>query len=74
MLSLCCLTGAFDDNSSVVPLTKVRDMTSDSLRNYITKDWFRDIAFRQEPSPLSKRIAEVLGMSASVNEGKDAVK
>jgi len=43
-----------------------------SLRNYITKDWFRDIAFGQEPSPLAKRIAEVLGMSATVSEGKDA--
>lgn len=40
-----------------------------SLRNYITKDWFRDIAFRQEPSPLAKRIAEVLGVSAGENEG-----
>jgi hypothetical protein len=46
-------------------------MASHSLRNYITKDWFRDIAFRQEPSPLAKRIAEVLGVSASVNEGND---
>ena len=45
-----------------------------SLRNYITKDWFRDIAFRQEPSPLAKRIAEVLGESASANEGMDAGK
>jgi len=73
-LSLCCLTGAFDDNSSVVSLTKVCDVASHSLRNYVTKDWFRDIAFRQEPSPLAKRIAEVLGASASVDEGKDAEK
>ena len=55
-------------------LTKACDMASHSLRNYITKDWFRDIAFRQEPSPLAKRIAEVLGGSASVNERKDAGK
>lgn len=45
-----------------------------SLRNYITKDWFRDIALRQEPSPLAKRIEEVLGSSASVNDGKDVGK
>ena len=49
-------------------------MKSRSLRNYITKDWFRDIAFRQEPSPLAKRIADVLDVSASVNEGKDTGK
>jgi hypothetical protein len=49
-------------------------MASHSLRNYITKDWFHDIAFRREPSPLAKRIAEVLGVSASVNERKDAGK
>jgi hypothetical protein len=49
-------------------------MASHSLRNYITKDWFRDIAFCQEPSPLAERIAEVLGVSASVNEGKVAGK
>jgi hypothetical protein len=58
----------------VVSLTKVCDMASHSLRNYITKDWFRDIAFCQEPSPLAERIAEVLGVSASVNEGKVAGK
>jgi hypothetical protein len=58
----------------VVSLTKVCDMASHSLRNYITKDWFRDIAFHQEPSPLAKRISEVLGVSASVNEGQDAGK
>ena len=49
-------------------------MASHSLRNYITKDWFRSIAFLQEPSPLAKRIAEVLGVSAGVNEGKGAEK
>ena len=60
------------DNSSVVSLTNICDMASHSLRNYITKDWFRDIAFHQEPSPLAKRIADVLsGVSTSVNEGKD---
>jgi hypothetical protein len=35
-------------------------MEPDRLRNYIGKDWFLDIAIRQEPSPLAKRIAEVL--------------
>ena len=49
-------------------------MVSYSLRNYITKDWFRDIAFHQEPSPLAKRIAEVLGVSDGGNEGKGAEK
>lgn len=44
-------------------------MALHSLRNYITKDWFHDIALRQAPSPLAKRIREVLGASASVNEG-----
>jgi hypothetical protein len=73
-LSLCCLTGAFDDNSSVVSLTEVCKLATHSLRNYVTKDWFRDIAFRQEPSPLAKRIAEVLGVSASADERKDAGK
>jgi hypothetical protein len=72
-LSFCYLTGALHDSSSVVSL-KVSDMASHSLRNYITKDWFHDIAFRREPSPLAKRIAEVLGVSASVNERKDAGK
>jgi hypothetical protein len=43
---------------------------TDRLRNYIGKDWFLDIAFRQEPSPLAKRIAEVLGEK----EGKDTGK
>ena len=57
-----------------VSLTKACDMATYSLRNYITKDWFRDIAFHQGPSPLAKRIAEVLGVSASVNEEKDAGK
>jgi hypothetical protein len=74
MLLLCCLTGAFDDNSSVVSLTKVCYMKSHSLRNYITKDWFHDIALRQEPSPLAKRISEVLGVPASANDGKEAGK
>ncbi|KAH9004760.1 pyridoxal phosphate-dependent enzyme beta subunit [Lactarius hatsudake] len=32
----------------------------DGLRNYIGKDWFLDMALRQEPSPLARRIAEVL--------------
>jgi len=36
----------------------------DGLRNYIGKDWFLDIALKQEPSPLAKRIAEVLDRPA----------
>ncbi|KAF8498598.1 pyridoxal phosphate-dependent enzyme beta subunit [Russula emetica] len=56
---------------SQTPGKNIVIMLPDGLRNYITKDWFRDIAFGQEPSPLAKRIAEVLGVSASVNEGKD---
>ncbi|KAI9459041.1 pyridoxal phosphate-dependent enzyme beta subunit [Russula earlei] len=43
----------------------------DGLRNYIGKDWFLDIALRQEPSPLAKRIAEVLGRSVGEDTGKD---
>ena len=66
--------GAFNNKFSVVSLTKVCEMGSHSLRNYVTKDWFREIAFRQEQSPLAKRIAEVLGAPASVDEGKDAGK
>lgn len=59
---------------SQTPGKNIVIMLPDGLRNYITKDWFRDIAFRQEPSPLAKRIAEVLGVSASVNEGNNAEK
>lgn len=58
----------------MISLAKLCDMVSYSLRNYITKDWFRDIAFHQEPSPLAKRIAEVLGVSDGGNEGKGAEK
>jgi len=53
---------------SQTPGKNVVIMLPDGLRNYITKDWFRDIAFRPEPSPLAKRIAEVLGRSAGENE------
>lgn len=58
----------------MITLTCFLSPSTHSLRNYITKDWFRDIAFRQEPSPLAKRIAEVLGVSTSVKEGNDAGK
>ncbi|KAH9995537.1 pyridoxal phosphate-dependent enzyme beta subunit [Russula vinacea] len=53
---------------SQTPGKNVVIMLPDGLRNYINKDWFLDIAFRQEPSPLAKRIAEVLDLSAGENE------
>jgi cystathionine beta-synthase len=46
----------------------------DRLRNYIGKDWFLEIAFRQEPSALGKRIAEVLGRPAGEGKGKETAK
>jgi hypothetical protein len=47
--------------TTIPPLFQISDMTPIRLRNYIGKDWFLDIALKQEPSPLAKRIAEVLG-------------
>lgn len=37
----------------------------DGLRNYIGKEWFLDMGLKQEPSPLAKRIAEVLDRPAN---------
>jgi len=37
----------------------------DGLRNYIGKDWFLDMALKQEPSPLAQRIAEILDKPAN---------
>jgi len=51
---------------SQTPGKNVVIMLPDGLRNYIGKDWFLDIAIRQEPSALAKRIAEVLE-----KEGRD---
>ncbi|KAI0255926.1 tryptophan synthase beta subunit-like PLP-dependent enzyme [Lactifluus subvellereus] len=42
----------------------------DGLRNYIGKDWFLDMALRQEPSPLARRIAEVLDRPANEDNAK----
>jgi cystathionine beta-synthase len=44
------------------------------LRNYIGKDWFLDMALRQEPSPLAKRIAEVLDRPASEDRTNTKIK
>ncbi|KAH9169917.1 pyridoxal phosphate-dependent enzyme beta subunit [Lactarius sanguifluus] len=46
----------------------------DGLRNYIGKDWFLDMALRQEPSPLARRIAEVLDRPASEDRTNAKIK
>ncbi|KAH9066715.1 pyridoxal phosphate-dependent enzyme beta subunit [Lactarius vividus] len=46
----------------------------DGLRNYIGKDWFLDMALRQEPSPLARRIAEVLDRPASEDRANAKIK
>jgi len=58
---------------SQTPGKNVVILLPDGIRNYIGKDWFLDIAIRQEPSPLAKRIAEVLGWPAGEDKGKDTV-
>ena len=45
-------------------------LDTDRLRNYIGKDWFLDMALRQEPSPLAQRIAEVLDRPAGEDNAK----
>jgi len=59
---------------SQTPGKNVVILLPDGLRNYIGKDWFLDIALRQEPSPLAKRIAQVLDRPAGEDKGKDASK
>lgn len=37
---------------------------TDSIRNYMSKPWFLKMALEGEPSPLARRIADVLKTSA----------
>ena len=60
------LPDGYAQSSIFVLYQRIDVYLSSSIRNYMSKPWFLNMALESEPSALARRIADVLNPSSSV--------